>query len=110
LFTDFYPNYLETLLEIKNSQQNLHGNFPFSWVNASLGDIYDTCWTLQIFQDSNSLNLLNETIIVLHPPLSSYIEISEISFSFITHFSSILIVGILFLSYKKIKPIELLSI
>ena len=108
LFADFYPNSTEVLFEIKNSQQDMYGNFPFKWKIEHNGDIYDTCRALQIFHDSYSLSLLNETIIILHPPLSPFVELSKISSSFITHLSALLILSVFFIFYKKNKPTKLL--
>lgn len=67
----------DMLQEIKQSQLNLHGNFPFEWKDESWGDIYDTCRAITIFSKNNKLDLLAENITIIHPPLSPYFEINE---------------------------------
>ena len=94
----------EAMLQgIKQSQQNLHGNFPFEWKDESFGDIYDTCRAITIFSKNNKLDLLTENITIIHPPLSPFFEISETGSEFIVFLvSSVLgLQGIIVLVKKK---------
>ncbi|NPD88395.1 MAG: hypothetical protein HGN29_06710 [Asgard group archaeon] len=72
-----FINNEDMILEIKQSQQELYGNFPFEWKDEIHGDIYDTCKAIMIFSENNKLDILNENITVKHPPLSPYTEINE---------------------------------
>ena len=76
-YRSLFTNNEDMTLEIKQSQQELYGNFPFEWKDETLGDIYDTCRAIMIFSENNKLDILNDNITIKHPPLSPYTEINE---------------------------------
>lgn len=91
-FLSYFPDNNELLEKIKTAQNTLYGEFRYGWPDTLYGDIFDTCQALQIFKLSKRLDLLEDNITIIHPPLSPYVETTIIGYSDVYVFSLLLVI------------------